>query len=120
MNLNHLNLAVSNVVQTQQLFEKYFGLTAFTSTSALAVLADEKGFTLTLSNFKKELAVTYPADFHIGFVQETQAQVDALYQRLTSDGFVIDAPRKFHGSWTFYWREPGGLLIEVLCFTSAG
>ena len=120
MPLNHLNLAVSHVVQTQQLLEKYFGLATLTSSPALAVLADGKGFTLTLSNFKKDPEVVYPADFHIGFVQETVEQVNELYHRLTNDGFVVDAPRRLHGSWTFYWREPGGLLIEVLCFTSFG
>ena len=120
MPLNHLNLAVSNVGQTQQLLEKYFGLAVLTSSPALAVLTDEHGFTLTLSNFKKDTEVVYPADFHIGFVQQTVGQVNELYHRLTTDGFVLDAPRKFHGFWTFYWREPGGLLIEVLCFTSAG
>ncbi len=116
MKLNHLNLAVSDVVQTQQLFEKYFGFRHLVPGSpALAILSDENGLVLTLSNFSKATAVAYPEDFHLGFRQETEEQVNEIRQRLLADGFLVDAPRKLHGSWTFYWREPGGLLIEVLC-----
>ncbi|WP_210520588.1 VOC family protein [Hymenobacter terricola] len=115
MQLNHLNLAVADVLQTQQLFEKYFGFQRVAPGSpALAILQDANGLTLTLSNFNKATEVAYPEDFHLGFRQETEAQVNEIYQRLRDDGFAVDAPRKFHGSWTFYWREPGGLLIEVL------
>ncbi len=116
MTLNHLNLVVHDVLHTQELLEKYFGLRrSIPGSSKLAILQDDSNMILTLSNFSAETAITYPADFHLGFRQETPAQVDALYERLCLDGFAIDPPRKFHGSWTFYWREPGGLLIEVLC-----
>ena len=116
MLLNHLNLAVADVAQTQQLLEKYFGLRRVVpGSAALAILRDDGGLVLTLSNFGKATAVTYPEDFHLGFRQDTEEQVNQLHQRLLADGFLVDAPRKLHGSWTFYWREPGGLLIEVLC-----
>ncbi|TDN37250.1 hypothetical protein E4631_25110 [Hymenobacter sp. UV11] len=54
MSLNHPNLAVSNVVQTQELLENYFGLRANISMAALAVLTDGNRFTLTLSHFKND------------------------------------------------------------------
>jgi lactoylglutathione lyase len=115
MMLNHLNLAVSDVPQTQDFFEKYFGLHAVTKTNAaLVVLRDDAGMVLTLSNFDRAAEVAYPEHFHIGFIQESPAQVDGLHQRLTADGFLIDPPRKFHRSWTFYLRAPGGILVEVL------
>ncbi|MDO7848117.1 VOC family protein [Hymenobacter sp. M29] len=115
MILNHLNLAVSDVPQTQVFFEKYFGLQAVTkSNSALVVLRDAAGMVLTLSNFDRAPEVHYPEHFHLGFIQQSPDQVNALYQRLTADGFTIDPPRKFHGSWTFYLRAPGGILVEVL------
>ena len=116
MHLNHLNLAVADVAHTQQLLEKYFGLRRMIpGSAALAILEDDGGMVLTLSNFSKATAVTYPADFHLGFRQATEEQVNQLHQRLVADGFEVDAPSKQHNSWTFYWREPGGLLIEVLC-----
>lgn len=115
MILNHLNLAVSDVPQTQAFFKKYFGLRAVTKPSpALVVLRDDAGMVLTLSNFDRAPEVHYPEHFHIGFIQESPAQVDALHQRLMADGFAANPPRKFHGSWTFYLRAPGGFLVEVL------
>lgn len=115
MTLNHLNLAVADVPQTQAFLTAYFGLRPVSKPSpALVVLRDDAGLLLTLSNFDRAGQVAYPEHFHIGFVQETEAQVDALYERLRADGVEASAPRRFHGSWTFYLRAPGGLLIEVL------
>jgi lactoylglutathione lyase len=115
MVLHHLNLAVGDVPQTQAFFEKYFGLQAVTkANAALVVLRDDAGMVLTLSDFDRAPAVVYPKHFHIGFIQESAAQVDALPQRLTSDGFAVEPPRKFHGSWTFYLHAPGVIQVEVL------
>ena len=115
MILNHLNLAVPNVSQTQAFLETYFGFRTVTKgNNALVILRDDNGLMLALSNFDKAIEVTYPEHFHIGFIQVSSQAVDEIYQRLTEAGFVIDAPRRFHGSWTFYVRAPGGFLLEVL------
>lgn len=115
MTLNHVNLAVADVPQLQAFLATYFGLRPLGKASpALTVLRDDAGLVLTLSNFDRASQVSYPEHFHIGFVQESEAQVDALYAQLRADGVEASAPRRFHGSWTFYLRAPGGLLIEVL------
>jgi lactoylglutathione lyase len=116
MRLNHLNLSVPDVPQTQRFFETYFGLrcVAELGRDALAVLVDESGFVLTLNNFGKVTEVEYPGAFHIGFNQENRERVDAMYERLKSDGFAVEPPKQFHGAWTFYFRAPGGFLVEVL------
>lgn len=115
MHLNHLNLAVSDVPQAQAFLTEYFGLQPLTKPSpALMVLRDEAGMILTLSNFGRSAEVAYPAEFHIGFRQQTEAEVDALHQRLAAGGYLADPPRRFHGSWTFYLRAPGGFMVEVL------
>ena len=116
MKLNHLNLAVNNVPQAHLFFEKHFGFRLLGKPSpALTVLGDDDGLVLTLSNFDRPASpVSYSEHFHIGFIQESEAQVDALYQQLTADGFAASPPRKLHGSWTFYCQAPGGVLIEVL------
>ena len=115
MLLNHLNLAVSDVPQAQAFLTTYFNLHLLGKPSpVLTVLRDEAGLVLTLSNFGRVSEVHYPADFHIGFRQQSEAEVDALHQRLAADGFVADAPRRLHGSWTFYLRAPGGFVVEVL------
>jgi catechol 2,3-dioxygenase-like lactoylglutathione lyase family enzyme len=81
--------------------------------NALVVLTDDAGFALTLSS-PDTPPVAYPGGFHIGIMQDSRERVDAIYERLTSDGFDVESPREWHGAWTFYCRAPGGLNIEVL------
>lgn len=115
MTLNHLNLAVTDVLQTQAFLEKYFNLHPLTkSYASLVVLQDDQGAVITLSNFDRATHVAYPEHFHIGFIQGSERHVNELHQRLKDDGIEVAAPRRFHGSWTFYVRAPGGILIEVL------
>jgi lactoylglutathione lyase len=35
-------------------------------------------------------------------------------ERLREDGYTVDRPTRAHRSWTFYFKAPGGLTIEVL------
>jgi catechol 2,3-dioxygenase-like lactoylglutathione lyase family enzyme len=115
MRLNHLNLTVPDVPETQAFFETYFGFrrVAQMGRDTIAVLVDESGFILTLNNFDKATEVEYPGAFHIGFMQESRQQVDEMYERLKSAGLAAEAPKEFHGAWTFYFRAPGGFLVEV-------
>jgi lactoylglutathione lyase len=115
MKLNHINLTVNDVSEARQFLEKYFGLQSMDTgdNNQIALLRDDDGLEVTLMKVGEE-DVQYPASFHIGFIQETEAQVDEMYQRLKADGFDVPPPRQFHGSWTFYLRAPGGVVIEVL------
>jgi catechol 2,3-dioxygenase-like lactoylglutathione lyase family enzyme len=115
MALNHLNLTVPDVPQTRAFFETYFGFrwVGGRQSDALVVLVDESGFVLTLNNLAKVAEAVYPGAFHVGFRQDSREQVDAFYQRLKADGFDMKPPHEFHGGWTFYFRAPGGFLIEV-------
>ena len=116
MVLNHLNLTVPDVRRTREFFETYFGFrcVAERGRDALAVLIGESGFVLTLNNFDKLAKVEYPGGFHVGFIQESRERVDQVYQQLKAGGFDAEPPREFHGAWTFYFRAPGGFLVEVL------
>ena len=116
MALNHLNLTVPDVPQTQAFFETYFGfrhLAGEPQSDTFVVLVDESGFVLSLNNFAEAAEVGYPRAFHVGFRQDSRVQVDAIYQRLKGDGFDMKPPHEFHGGWTFYMRAPGGFLVEV-------
>lgn len=116
MILNHLNLAVSDVQQAREFLVKYFGLDpgGKTGNDTIAFLRDENGMVLTLTNIDRATEVKYPGAFHIGFIQEGPERVDEINRRLKEEGFEVDPPRKLHGSWTFYFRAPGGFVIEVL------
>jgi catechol 2,3-dioxygenase-like lactoylglutathione lyase family enzyme len=116
MALNHLNLTVPNVPPTRAFFETYFGfrhLAGAPQIDTFVVLVDESGFVLSLNNFTEAEEVAYPGAFHVGFRQDSREQVDAIYQGLKADGFDMKPPHEFHGGWTFYFRAPGGFLVEV-------
>jgi len=117
MKLNHLNVIVPDPKQTSQFFVDYFGFRRANSNGldTIAVLFGEDGFVLALSNFDKTNVPVYPPGFHFGFIQDTQEQVDSLYERLHAAGFATETPRSFHGSWTFYFNAPGDVSVEVQC-----
>lgn len=113
MKLNHLNLTVTDVPATRRLFETYFGLTGMEgggSETFDAVFDDGSVITLMTG-----AGASYPKTFHVGFIQESEERVDEINRRLKGDGFDVKLPKRFHGAWTFYFRAPGGFMIEVLC-----
>lgn len=115
MTLNHLNLTVPDVHATREFFETYFGFRCVAERGrAIAVLTDEAGFVLALSNFDGAAEVRYPGAFHVGFMQEGRDRVDEIHQRLEADGYDVGPAKEFHGAWTFYFRAPGGFIVEVL------
>ena len=113
MKLNHLNLAVSEIVPTQRFLETYFGLeTVYRNEKPpLVILTDEGGFILTLMQSPGEGSC--PDTFHIGFIQGRDEKVNEVHRKLRDDGDDVKPSRHFHGSWTFYVRAPGGFLVEV-------
>ena len=122
MILNHLNLTVTDVPAARRFLETYFGLQGHTNPytgeatgagdhPSFSVLFDDRGLVLSLM---KARTADYPSTFHIGFMQESEAAVDALHARLTADGFAADPPSRSH-AWTFYVKAPGGFVVEVLC-----
>ncbi len=117
MRLNHLNLTVTDVEETQTFLETYFGLITASGADRrnFALMHDDDDMVLALMAPAAGRDVSYPPTFHIGFIQPTEDAVDELHQRLTDDGYTAPRPKRFHGSWTFYFTAPGGFLIEVLC-----
>jgi lactoylglutathione lyase len=117
MKLNHLNLTVTNPVETQEFLAKYFGLKPRGKANQnMAFLSDDNGMVLSLMNVKigKESNVRYPATFHVGFIQESEEEVNQINRRLKADGFDVPPPSRQHGSWTFYFDAPGGFTVEVM------
>ena len=111
MILNHLNLTVTDVTAAKEFLQTYFGLKIGGERGqSFAALFDDQGMVLTLM---RGTEVNYPKTFHIGFIQESEAKVNELYQRLKDDGFDVDPPQRAHG-WTFYIKAPGGFTVEVL------
>ena len=93
----------------------HHGLLGGEPSEAMGFLSDDNGLVLSLFRVAKGTEVKYPPGFHVGFVQENEAQVDQINQRLREDGFKVPKPARLHGSWTFYFQAPGGFTVEVLC-----
>jgi catechol 2,3-dioxygenase-like lactoylglutathione lyase family enzyme len=115
MNVNHINLTVTDVRAAEDFLSKYFGLQNQRQPGDnpnMGFLFDDNGMVLTLMKSPRGAEVKYPGFFHIGFIQESEARVDELYHRLKDDGF--DAPPQRSHGWTFYVEAPGGFMVEVL------
>ena len=114
MTLNHLNLTVADAMETRLFLEKYFGLRGNEGGNhGFQMLRDDNGMVLTLIKGRAS-EINYPATFHVGFIQDSEQRVNEINQRLRDDGFDVPAPSRMHGSWTFYFKAPGGFVIEVL------
>ena len=114
MKLNHINLTVTDVPAAEAFLKKYFGLRndwEGEDNQKFVVLFDDDGMVVTLM---KGGQVKYPGTFHIGFGQATEADVNAINQRMKDDGFDVRPPERHH-AWTFYVQAPGGFMVEVLC-----
>ena len=95
MKVNHLNLTVADPVETQQFLIKYFGLKPRgKGNHVIAILSDDNGMVLSLMNMKmgRESEVEYPATFHIGFIQDSEEEVNEINRRLKADGFDVPPP----------------------------
>lgn len=111
MKLNHINIAVKDVITTKEFLENYFELVCIGSAgNKFAALNDDDGL---LFNLIKDENAVYPETFHIGFPQKDENSVDKIYERLKADGFKVWEPSLAHGSYTFYFKAPGGFTIEV-------
>ena len=143
MTLNHLNLTVTDPIETSAFLAKYFRLQPAGGNAGMQMLRDDGGMVLTLMKARPDdradggvgegpeggakskmpergpkaeglKGVRYPSSFHIGFIQPSPARVDEINKQLRDDGFNVDAPAHLHGSWTFYFQAPGGFTVEVL------
>jgi catechol 2,3-dioxygenase-like lactoylglutathione lyase family enzyme len=117
MKLNHLNLTVSNVPEAHRFLEKYFGLRGYQGMEpreAMSFMSDDDGMLLALFRGANGSEIKYPAGFHVGFIQDSEEQVNEINQRLRDDGYQVPKPARLHGSWTYYFQAPGGFTVEVL------
>jgi len=120
--LNHINIPVSHVPELTHFFQQAFGfeLVDQRGTGTFSVLRGEDGFILVLSFDKNIGPETYPALFHVGFLQDSTVAVRQLYQRFHDAGFDAPQPailtRGGPPAYGFYYSAPGGLIVEVSTF----
>lgn len=113
MKLNHINLVVSDVAATTQLFEIYFGFSVaeIKGDNVIAILRGQDDFTLVIMSDRE--TPTYPKAFHIGFMQDSEQQVTEIYQRLKDGGIDVGTePRSIRGGFGFYFTFDS-VMIEI-------
>ncbi len=115
MRLNHVDLQVSDVDRAREFFETHFGFRCvFQRRAELAMLEDEAGFSLGVSNLFGSPPPGYPPDFHVGFILETEAQVRSLYDRLARAGVEMKAELAIGGpNLYFMCVGPDAIPVEV-------
>ena len=113
--LNHVNLEVVDVKANAEFFARHFGFRTLGESMGgrVVIMTDTAGMAFAISNLEGVDHVEYPKWFHIGFYQPDDATVDAIHDRLSSEGVEVGERKEFHGAWTFYTRAPGGYLVEV-------
>lgn len=120
LQLNHINLGVSNVPELVRFFEAGFGFRVEETRGVgkFAVLRGEYGFVLILMHDKNVKDDTYPALFHLGFLVNSYQAVTEKHRLITAAGFDAPAPAILErgGSKTFgFYAKPHGLMVEVSC-----
>jgi catechol 2,3-dioxygenase-like lactoylglutathione lyase family enzyme len=115
MILNHIDLQVSNIDAATKFFETYFGLRCtYRREGQIALLADDGGLQLGLSNLHDSPPPVYPPDFHIGFVQENVQQVREIYERVKGAGVEIKFELQEAGpNLAFVCLAPDSIRVEV-------
>jgi catechol 2,3-dioxygenase-like lactoylglutathione lyase family enzyme len=115
MNLNHVDLQVADVARAREFFETFFGFRCvYERGSQIALLEDEAGFSLGVSNLFDSPAPAYPPDFHIGFILETESEVRAQYERLKEAGVPMRAEISRGGpNLYFMCVGPDSIQVEV-------
>lgn len=115
MKLNHADLQVSNVSEAREFFETYFDLHCpYQRGEEMAMLTDDAGFSLGVSNLFDSPPPKYPPDFHIGFVLDSENDVREMYQRLSDAGLSMKAELA-HGGPNIYFTclGPDSIPVEV-------
>lgn len=116
MQLNHLDLQVSDVQAARIFFESHFNLECeFQRGSEIAFFRSDTGFSFGVSNPRGQAErPVYPPDFHIGFILDNAGQVEAAYERFKGAGVEVrSAPLVGGPNLYFVCVGPDGIPIEV-------
>jgi catechol 2,3-dioxygenase-like lactoylglutathione lyase family enzyme len=114
MRLNHIDLSVPDLEAAERFFTGLFGFRLLRRAAERTVLVGDGPFVLVLSPTGGAPA-SYPADFHIGFLLDGAADLDALCARLTAEGHALLTPPGVAGGGgrACYCKGPGGITVEI-------
>jgi catechol 2,3-dioxygenase-like lactoylglutathione lyase family enzyme len=114
MHFNHIDLGVTDVIAAATFFERHFDFTVdqIMVNDSRAILEGATGEIMVLTH--QPTPVTYPKNFHIGFLVDDDQSVHDKHAELTAAGIDRLSPiRELRGGVIFYCTVPGGILVEV-------
>ncbi len=115
MKLNHIDLQVSDIDAAREFFEKHFGLRCtYRRAGQIAILEDDGGLELGVSNLRGSPPPAYPPDFHVGFVLKGAGGVRETYERLKTAGVRMKTDLREGGPNLFFVCEgPDAIPVEI-------
>ena len=114
MDLNHLNLRVSDAGACRDFYERHFGFRPAFEADGGYFIRNDAGFLLAL--IPAEAHQVLPEGFHIGFGLDDAVTVEALHANLRADGVEtsdINDLRPKESYVTFRCHDPDGTEVEV-------
>jgi lactoylglutathione lyase len=115
MQLNHIDLQVSDVDAAREFFEQFFDLSCrYQRQKQIAIFENGNGLEFAVSNLFNSPPPAYPAEFHIGFVLDHSSEVRALYERLKAKGVPMKLDIGVQGpALVFQCLGPDDIPVEV-------
>lgn len=121
LGLWHLALNVKDIQVSQRFYEEFFGMKVVWQPDPDNVYLSSGSDNLALHQIPAEKVTSYSnpeGQFldHLGFLIDTPANVDVMFQRFESGGVSIVKPLKQHrdGSYSFYVADPDGNVVQIL------
>ena len=117
--LRHVALNVTDVEVSKTFYQTWFGMKIVWEPDAGNVYMSSGVDNLALHQIPKEKMPAYQqGQFldHLGFIMESPASVDQLYERVVQAGVEIIHHPKQHrdGSYSFYLADPDRIVIQIL------
>ncbi|WP_447972386.1 VOC family protein [Nitrospira sp. Kam-Ns4a] len=114
-------LRVTDLTKSRQFYEGLFGLQVVWQPDPEHLYLGSGSDNLALHQIPAEALTDYPGQHgqfldHLGFVVESEAVVDRLYEQATRQGIaIVQAPRRHRdGSYSCYLADPDGNTVQVL------
>ena len=121
LGLRHVALNVKDIQVSQPFYEQLFDMKVVWQPDSQSVYLSSGSDNLALHQIPGESLPAF-ADHksqfldHLGFLFESPAYVDAMYDRAKSHGASIVKQLKEHrdGSYSFYISDPDGNVVQIL------
>ncbi|HEX9741863.1 MAG TPA: VOC family protein [Nitrospiraceae bacterium] len=119
--LRHLALKVTDLARARKFYEEFFGMRVVWEPDPENVYLSSGADNLALHQIPSADVSRYrPAKDqlldHLGFIMDSPASVDRLFQQAERSGAPIVKPVKQHrdGSYSFYLADPDGNVVQVI------